>query len=822
MNSTSKFIFPLLLVLVMVIPVQGENLVYNGDLEMGEPFFFTEYNSSGEATWATDAAHTYSRSYKIEKSSSTSEEVGWMSGNFAQKFWNGMQNDATYTFGGFVKAEGINTNPGSDAERIGMRFEFYDENDDLITESFVTIDQSSADYDWTEFTDVAVMTAKPDSAICKLVMGPDATGTVWFDDLSLSSDPWTAGMFGGDAETPAGWLFWTAGEELGKAELTTEESHSGDHSVKIEEPDDDSDEIVFYSEPFPVEPEAWYRVSAWVKVDTINSHESFAPSNVTTARLDARAGFTFFFHEGDLKHSWSLVPPGDLFFYIDQMEGSYDEWRQFSVVYQAPSNATGMSFRARFTSFPKGTVYYDDFTVEKITRGENIIQNGDVETAQPFFFSTYNSSGEATWATDAAHTYSRSYKIEKSSSTSEEVGWMSGNFAQKFWNGMQNDATYTFGGFVKAEGINTNPGSDAERIGMRFEFYDENDDLITESFVTIDQSSADYDWTEFTDVAVMTAQPDSAVCKLVMGPDATGTVWFDDLSLSSDPWTAGMFGGDAETPAGWLFWTAGEEKGTVNIVSDSVYEGDFSVRLEEMDDESDEIVYYSEPAPVEANAWYLVSGWVKTHGVNSNDSLAATNWVNARLDDRIGFTFFFHEGDIRNSWSLISPGDYFFYVNQREPNTDWTYYAVMEQAPENATGISMRARFTSFPQGTAWYDNFSVQKIEMEPVGIDDFGTPIARHLPNKILLEPNYPNPFNPSTTIRFTIPLDGVVSAAVYNSLGQKVSTLANEFRPAGSYTLHWNGTNASGQEVPSGVYFLRISTKDHVATQKMILLR
>jgi len=822
MRRSVKGFIPILLAVFTFGALHAQNLVRNGDLETAEPFFFSKYNSNGEAVWATDEAHTYFRSYKIDKSSTTSSEVGWMSGNFANLYWNAMADGATYTFGGWVKTSGINTSPANSDEEIGMQFEFYDDSGTLITESFVPIDQSSDTYDWTEFTDAAIMTSAPDSAICKLIMGKNATGTVWFDDISIGSDPWTAGMFGGDAETPAGWMFWTANDTAGLAEYTTTEAHSGTHSVKVQDMDHQSDEIVFYSTPFSVEAGAWYRVSAWVKVDTINSDPSMVASNVTTARMDDRAGFTFFFHEGDLTHSWSLVTPGDLFFYIDQSVGSYDGWRQVSVVYQAPANANGMSIRARFTSYPWGTVYYDDFTVEKITTGDNLVMNGDLETAEPFFFSKYNSNGEAVWATDEAHTYFRSYKIDKPSTTASEVGWMSQNFAQKYWNAMADEATYTFGGWVKTSGINTDPANDDEKIGLRFEFYDDSGTLITESFVPIDQSSDTYDWTEFTDAAIMTAQPDSAICKLVMGKDATGTVWFDDISIGSDPWTAGMFGGDAETPAGWMFWTASATDGTVKFVSDSVYEGSHAIEINEPDMNNDEIVFYSEPYPVEANAYYLVSGWVKTKNVTAGDSLVPTNYTNSRLDNRLGFTFFFHEGDLDHSWSLVSPGDYFFYVNQMDSTTDWSYYAVVIQAPEGANGMSMRARFTSNPVGTAWYDDFSTQKITGITTGIEDFGQQIAHQLPNKILLEPNYPNPFNPSTNIQFTIPFDGVVRADVYNVLGQKVKTLLNTWQTSGSHTIQWNGTNDQNQQVTSGMYFLKISTKDHVATQKMIMMR
>jgi hypothetical protein len=83
--------------------------------------------------------------------------------------------------------------------------------------------------------------------------------------------------------------------------------------------------------------------------------------------------------------------------------------------------------------------------------------------------------------------------------------------------------------------------------------------------------------------------------------------------------------------------------------------------------------------------------------------------------------------------------------------------------------------------------------------------------------LEKNFPNPFNPTTTIRFSIQTAGEASLKIFNLLGEEVATLASGEMGTGSHTVHWDAT---GQ--PSGVYFYRLSTEDHVQTRKLILLR
>lgn len=84
------------------------------------------------------------------------------------------------------------------------------------------------------------------------------------------------------------------------------------------------------------------------------------------------------------------------------------------------------------------------------------------------------------------------------------------------------------------------------------------------------------------------------------------------------------------------------------------------------------------------------------------------------------------------------------------------------------------------------------------------------------------YPNPFNPATTIRYTVPSSGRVTVAVYDARGLPVATLVDEAHEAGGYTVRWNGRDTAGNGVASGVYFSRISHTAGVRTYKMVLLK
>ncbi len=94
--------------------------------------------------------------------------------------------------------------------------------------------------------------------------------------------------------------------------------------------------------------------------------------------------------------------------------------------------------------------------------------------------------------------------------------------------------------------------------------------------------------------------------------------------------------------------------------------------------------------------------------------------------------------------------------------------------------------------------------------------------VPNKFSLNQNYPNPFNPSTTISYSLSKAADVNLTIHNILGQPVKTLVTGNVPAGSHTAQWDGTNAAGNKVVSGVYFYKLEAENQSKTMKMLLLK
>lgn len=88
--------------------------------------------------------------------------------------------------------------------------------------------------------------------------------------------------------------------------------------------------------------------------------------------------------------------------------------------------------------------------------------------------------------------------------------------------------------------------------------------------------------------------------------------------------------------------------------------------------------------------------------------------------------------------------------------------------------------------------------------------------------LEQNFPNPFNPSTVIKFSVPEESVVELKIFDLLGKEIKTLLSDYHKAGSYKVLWNSDDNSGNIVASGVYFVRLTGKNFSISRKMLLVR
>jgi hypothetical protein len=93
---------------------------------------------------------------------------------------------------------------------------------------------------------------------------------------------------------------------------------------------------------------------------------------------------------------------------------------------------------------------------------------------------------------------------------------------------------------------------------------------------------------------------------------------------------------------------------------------------------------------------------------------------------------------------------------------------------------------------------------------------------PTDFSLEQNFPNPFNPETTIQYQIPAENHVVLKIFDMLGKEIITLVNRKQPVGYYKVFWNGCDRQGNKVPAGIYFYQLKSEKFAETHKMILLQ
>ncbi|MBU1706783.1 lamin tail domain-containing protein, partial [bacterium] len=117
------------------------------------------------------------------------------------------------------------------------------------------------------------------------------------------------------------------------------------------------------------------------------------------------------------------------------------------------------------------------------------------------------------------------------------------------------------------------------------------------------------------------------------------------------------------------------------------------------------------------------------------------------------------------------------------------------------------------------------QFFDMPTPGSMNLSTPELNHdVPSPMVLSlvGNYPNPFNPSTTIHYQLSRPADVTVSIYNLMGEQVCIFHSGLQPSGVHQVQWDGSNQQGQSVVSGIYVGRVSTKTENHMMKMVLLK
>ena len=191
------------------------------------------------------------------------------------------------------------------------------------------------------------------------------------------------------------------------------------------------------------------------------------------------------------------------------------------------------------------------------------------------------------------------------------------------------------------------------------------------------------------------------------------------------------------------------------------------------------------------------------------------------------FTATTGDGEITLKWVTESEIENLGFNIYRSASSNVKFLIINDELIPGAGSSSRRHEYEYVDQDltngvTYWYRLEDVDYSGNTELHGPVSATPMKKAAPSEFCLYPNYPNPFNPITTISYDLPDDGFVELSVYNMRGEKVSTLIKGNQEAGSYRMNWGGTNLNGEMVSSGIYFLRIVSGSYSKTSKMVFIR
>jgi hypothetical protein len=441
-----------------------------------------------------------------------------------------------------------------------------------------------------------------------------------------------------------------------------------------------------------------------------------------------------------------------------------------------------------------------------------------------------------TWAEDQAQSGTRSLKIVKPA-TGGVARWISGNNVRYWVDNIPLGVDIKVGAWVKTSGVNTIPANDSQRWQLKFWFYDASDVLIGgQPFVlNVDQTVASKDWYADTN-GVGTLNLPTAAAKLLIsaeaGANATGTVWFDTFIFvgRASAWAGQNWNGFADADSGWQYWigpNGGNDGLTVfpgsGVTTQDKHSGNYSLKLMAPPGPgrgSNEAVFFTETVPIPAGSAgkrYLLSTWVRTSQVVKDSVFNA--------ECALGFTWTWHSKMFTDGggWNEVAGADYRFALT--DTASGWTQYQAIMTVPDDPSirAVSVRARSWHLWTGISYWDDFEMNPVSTTIVSVGDDGPGLqSAGIPTEYRLLHNFPNPFNPSTTIAYELPKASVVRIQIYNLLGQMVRTLVDQVQSAGKWTVVWKGEDDAGATVASGIYFYRLVTPDVMMTQKMLLMK
>jgi hypothetical protein len=378
------WILPILFFTIVLSANLSAQLSSIGGFEGDLPSYWTKGAEPTGSTleWATDQFRSMGKSLKITKSVTTEAAV-WESENVVD-FWSPQHlANVDIKIGAWVRTEGVNTNPTTEDEKWKVSYSFYDSAGTLIGETVMDLDQSTASsgafYADTNNVGETILPEDSWTTIMKFIGGKDATGTVWADDFMHygRAGAWAGQNWNTAVGVPSGWIYWfppiggndgeiTKGFE--NTIVTTEEAHSGTHSLKFDLPftREQGDAFVGTNRMMLLSgtaPGDYVRISVWLKASDL------VPDSAALYPVTWAVGFTYGFWKGNGNNDgFNNIDgyPIDMQFVLPSV--TQFDWTQYFIDIPVPNDpeAVAMSVRLHAYSRFTGTVYWDDLEVNPV------------------------------------------------------------------------------------------------------------------------------------------------------------------------------------------------------------------------------------------------------------------------------------------------------------------------------------------------------------------------------------------------------------------------------------------------------------------------
>ena len=196
------------------------------------------------------------------------------------------------------------------------------------------------------------------------------------------------------------------------------------------------------------------------------------------------------------------------------------------------------------------------------------------------------------------------------------------------------------------------------------------------------------------------------------------------------------------------------------------------------------------------------------------DSPADSGYSKDNLAHAIPQNFVFNADDL--SWNESSAADFDFFTVYGSNTNSFGAATLVDYSVAPAMDVTASPYVYYYVTATDFSGN------EGKPAKVNTLST-VGGAPKSYVLSVSNYPNPFNPRTTVSYTVPSRGAVTVLVYDAHGARVATLLDHVdRAAGAYSVEWDGRAQSGATVGTGVYFARIEHASGTRSKKMVLLK